>query len=438
MQAWFQPDEAVVRQRRSTPFLQRQCAYRNHVVGDAHETGKNKREGKLQRAAISLSPANKAPPIVHDVLRSPGQPLDVGMRAYMEPRFGHDFSDVRVHTDAVAAQSAQAVDALAYTVGRHIVFDAGQYAPGTGAGQRLLAHELAHTVQQDQHGIEAHTGILMGRPGDPAEHEARHAAEQVPAGQPAGMLGVERQPALRRQEPDDERRLRLQQPQLGQSLGFRRPRIGLGVPQLRLDPEIEAQLRMIELLRDLITLDNLRTGAAQLGGGFGALPPGAPTLFPAPGQGSVGTPQPAGGLGQPLPPAPAPLVPRGTGPEPARGASVGDLLQAVLAIPMVQSGVTRLRIQAEGEVRRSWRLLSGGERALVITQGVLIAGGAIAGIASDPAARQFVLDQVQGRTIPIPGLPVTFQFNLTGPDQRLVIGLDLGALLPSSLGFGPR
>lgn len=357
----------------------------------------------------------------------------------MEPHFGHDFSGVRVHTDAAAAESARAVNALAYTVGQHIVFDAGKYAPETGAGRRLLAHELTHAVQQRQPGISSHGDLRLGTPGDQAELEASHAAAQVAANRPAGVAGSERQPTLRRQAgDDDERRLRLREPQLGQSFGFQRPRIGFGLPQLQLDPAIEAQIRVIELMRGLITLDNLRAGALQLGSQPGAAPPAAPNLFPALGQGSAGTQQPAGGLGQPLPPAPAPFMPRGAGPQPARGASVGDLLRAVLAIPTVQSGVTQLRTQAEGEVKRSWRLLSAGERALVITQGVLIAGGAIVGVASDPAARQFVLDQVQGQTIPIPGLPMTFQFNLTGPDQRLVIGLDLGALLPPSLGFGPN
>jgi hypothetical protein len=66
----------------------------------------------------------------------------------MEPHFGHDFSQVRVHTDSRAAESARSISALAYTVGQHIAFDQGQYSPGSTAGRRLLAHELAHVVQQ--------------------------------------------------------------------------------------------------------------------------------------------------------------------------------------------------------------------------------------------------------------------------------------------------
>ena len=78
----------------------------------------------------------------------PGQPLDAQTRAFMEPRFGHDFGHVRVHTDAKATESARAVDALAYTVGQEVVFSAGRYAPTSFEGSRLLAHELVHVIQQ--------------------------------------------------------------------------------------------------------------------------------------------------------------------------------------------------------------------------------------------------------------------------------------------------
>ncbi|MFY9608511.1 MAG: DUF4157 domain-containing protein [Blastocatellia bacterium] len=89
-----------------------------------------------------------APPIVNDVLSSPGQPLDLATRAFFEPRFGHDFSRARIHTDSQAAESARSVNAMAFTVGWDVVLGAGQYAPETVAGKRLLAHELTHVVQQ--------------------------------------------------------------------------------------------------------------------------------------------------------------------------------------------------------------------------------------------------------------------------------------------------
>jgi len=81
--------------------------------------------------------ARPAPAIVHEVLRSPGQPLDAQTRAFMEPRFGHDFADVRIHHDGQAAQSARAVRAQAYTVGQHVVFDAGKFAAHTTAGREF-------------------------------------------------------------------------------------------------------------------------------------------------------------------------------------------------------------------------------------------------------------------------------------------------------------
>jgi hypothetical protein len=153
--------------------------------------------GILQRVAVNNASMKEVPPIVHEVLYSSGRSLDPSTRAFMEPRFGHnfiqvhtneslpvptrltisapndnfekeaeftakrvvshvptpitkgyDFSEVRVHTDAKAEASARSIGALAYTVGNDIVFDHGRYSPGTTDGRRLLAHELTHVVQQ--------------------------------------------------------------------------------------------------------------------------------------------------------------------------------------------------------------------------------------------------------------------------------------------------
>ena len=106
-------------------------------------------EEKLQKKLAGPQPAMaEAPALVHEVLRSPGQPLNTAARAYFEPRFGQDFSGVRIHADEQAAASARAVNAHAYTVRNNIVFDTGRLAPGTPEGQRLIAHELTHVVQQ--------------------------------------------------------------------------------------------------------------------------------------------------------------------------------------------------------------------------------------------------------------------------------------------------
>src|SRR5215469_1655889 len=103
--------------------------------------------GYLQRSAVNANPVLSVPSNVHETLRSRGQPLDMATRAFMEPRFGCDFSHVRVHTDSQAASSVLSVAANAYAVGNHIVFGAGKFAPHLTEGKRLIAHELVHTIQ---------------------------------------------------------------------------------------------------------------------------------------------------------------------------------------------------------------------------------------------------------------------------------------------------
>src|SRR5580698_2750564 len=139
------------------------------------------RGGLLQRksdraSARSLTSA-EVPPIVNEVLGSPGQPLDPASRAFMEPRFGYDFSRVRVHSDSQAAKSAGAVNAQAYTVGSDIVFGANHQKLGNQSHQRLLAHELAHVIQQ-----RGKTGGVPRAISAIGEQEAGSASEAVVAG----------------------------------------------------------------------------------------------------------------------------------------------------------------------------------------------------------------------------------------------------------------
>src|SRR5438105_1202427 len=130
-------------------FLQRKCACGQHTIaGEECEECRQQHEGIIQRAAVNSAPINTVPSIVHDVLSSPSQPLNADTRSFMEPRFGHDFSQVRAHTDERAAESARAVNALAYTAGQDVVFGGGQYEPETMEGKKLLAHELTHVVQR--------------------------------------------------------------------------------------------------------------------------------------------------------------------------------------------------------------------------------------------------------------------------------------------------
>jgi hypothetical protein len=165
----------AIRDKPSRTVLQRKCA----CGGTPGPTGECKecREKRLRLQRTTRDPGLGTrskfgiPSIVQEVLHSRGQPLDAPVRGFFEPRFGHDFSKVRVHTDGRAAESARFVDALAYTVGKHLVFGAGHYSPSTLAGGRLLAHELTHIVQQSNRD-EGQGELSVGPPNDEREFEA--------------------------------------------------------------------------------------------------------------------------------------------------------------------------------------------------------------------------------------------------------------------------
>jgi Domain of unknown function (DUF4157) len=126
---------------------------------------------------------DEAPSPIHDVIgQGGGTPLEAGTRSAMEQRFGQDFGDVKVHTGDKASESAAAVGANAYTVGNEIVFRAGHYDTGSPTGQRTIAHELTHVVQQRQgpvDGSDAPGGIRLSDPGDPFERAADDAASTI-------------------------------------------------------------------------------------------------------------------------------------------------------------------------------------------------------------------------------------------------------------------
>ena len=164
-------------------------SFEQHAAGEVHEVNA---AGKItpgwslskmgigapsQGRALNDTGRHAAAPIVRDVLGSPGQPLDTPTRAFFEPRFQHDFGAVRVHTDARAAESAGAVDALAYTVGNDVVFGNGRYDPRSDGTRRLLAHELAHTVQQGH--VEVKGALQISSPAQWNEQRADAAALAV-------------------------------------------------------------------------------------------------------------------------------------------------------------------------------------------------------------------------------------------------------------------
>jgi len=167
----------------SAPFgtLQRKCACGGSAGAGGGCDDCTKKEMSLQRYSRGVGGPGVAPPIVHEALRSPGSPLDAATRAFFEPRFGHDFSKVRVYTGTEAAEAARTVNALAYTAGAQIVFGAGQYQPNAAGGRRLLAHELTHVVQQ--HGqVPVMQQLRIGPSDDAYEREANQNSRNLTAG----------------------------------------------------------------------------------------------------------------------------------------------------------------------------------------------------------------------------------------------------------------
>ncbi|MFQ5855834.1 MAG: DUF4157 domain-containing protein [Anaerolineae bacterium] len=131
--------------------------------------------------------------------RSPGRPLDPAVQLDLEPRFGRSFADVRVHTDTKAAQLARGLNAQAFTRGQDIYFGAGQYAPTTSGGRHLLAHELAHVVQQAPNGdLRRCPSNQVGATGDRSERQAETAARLVTSGRRVSVEVVRQVPALQR------------------------------------------------------------------------------------------------------------------------------------------------------------------------------------------------------------------------------------------------
>lgn len=189
--------------------------------------------------------------------------------------------------------------------------------------------------------------------------------------------------------------------------------------QVHLDPQAEVAVQQVDQAlaptNVKSALVNLRLGSATT-----PPPPADPLTSPAP-----------------TPPAAAPAVPAGAGPATAHEAGAGDLMDAVMAVPAVDAAITDLRMRATDRVRADWGHLPTGERAVTISAVAVIGAGVLAGAVSDPDARQILLTQLNGKVLPVPGVDWLHVEIGTRPDN-LMLGLhvDVGALLPSSLGFG--
>jgi hypothetical protein len=182
-------------------LLQRACACGElpGAGGKCDACDKKNKKNTLQRASNGGAQPASVPPSVNQVLSSPGRPLDNSTRSFMESRFGHDFGSVRIHDDPLAAESARAVNASAYTIGQHIAFADGQYQPSSPAGAALLAHELTHTVQQEglQHS-PAGTSPVISSENDSSEQEAASVAAAVMRGDNVALPSRSSSPVLHR------------------------------------------------------------------------------------------------------------------------------------------------------------------------------------------------------------------------------------------------
>jgi hypothetical protein len=195
----------------------------------------------------------------------------------------------------------------------------------------------------------------------------------------------------------------------------------LGGQQLHLDPQLEAEMRRIELqaqLDEILHPRRLQLAVQQL--------PFQPTAQPQWLPPSTGV----------KPPVSTPPAPSDKEPEAAHAGDAGDLVKAIMAVPEIDGALTNLKTQAGERVQRDWSRLSTGERVLVITTGVTIAGSALGGAMANADSRNFLLQQVSGRDFPVPGIEgLSFQVNTQKENMGVMFTFDVGKHLPASWGF---
>jgi hypothetical protein len=168
---------------RQPPMLQRKCGCGQHVSsGECEECKKKKEPGEtgdplLRRSATGRRPINEVSSSVHNAIRYQGQPLDRPTRSRLESSFHCDLSKVRVHADESAARAAREIDARAFTLGQNIWFGGNEFSPRSAGGFHLLAHEVAHTIQQGTQTPVVQRSIAVGAVDDPAEAAADRAAD---------------------------------------------------------------------------------------------------------------------------------------------------------------------------------------------------------------------------------------------------------------------
>jgi hypothetical protein len=191
--------------------------------------------------------------------------------------------------------------------------------------------------------------------------------------------------------------------------------------KLKLDPEIEAQIRVIQLMQSQVQFPAVEQGLRSIDLFKLPIPAGPPASTPTP----MDTTPAA---------APKPIVPAGAGPEAPKAGSPGDIFSAIVAIPAVEQAVGQLKEEAQTRVKRDWSSLSGGGKFSLIAATVAIGGGALTAALANEDSRKFIFENVSGKSIPVPGVRgLTVQVNLAGEEKSVQFGLDLLQFLPDSL-----
>jgi hypothetical protein len=381
------------------------------------------------------------PPIVHDVLRSPGRPLEAATRAFMESRFGRDFSSVRVHADAKAADSARRVNALAYTVGNDVVFGESRYSVHTSEGRRLIAHELTHVVQQSAASTsgDPQRQLTVNRPSDAFEREADAMAEQITASGGASGSLTTSQLAIQRQTPEGGTGKKPPEKKDGGEVVVE----GLKtVAEQAADDNPQVRKVIIDPIKDRVKgeWNRLRTGekAATIGLGAAALGMAGGTMLADPG----GRKQLAGvNLAAPLTLIPyMPLssfqytLPSGDSPSQRlfkfeTGFKADDLINLrtqARGLPKMSLGVNMQWGYDPATDRLS---LLGGDASLGIVPGLSLSAGAYKDVLRSP--QTFI--GPEGQTTQIKKSVPEFDKPQPVPDVRIMLSVDLMKFKPSDL-----
>ncbi|TFV58162.1 DUF4157 domain-containing protein [Mycobacterium sp. PS03-16] len=209
-EASLRPKSARLEEQESSTALRAALSGRLAAAGPRGLAGLQRAVGNGSTAA--LMEEERSP--VHDVVNSGGgSPLQADVRADMEGRFGHDFGEVRIHTDGAAHDSAKSVNAQAYTVGSNIVFQRDKYDPASHSGKHMLAHELTHVVQQRSgpvDGTETGGGVKVSDPSDRFERDAVANADRIMSAPGGASHDVQRcadggtAPTVQREDEEEE------------------------------------------------------------------------------------------------------------------------------------------------------------------------------------------------------------------------------------------